>query len=62
MKTYCNALGELAKERGVEVRFDMRLENIEERYNMVIAYFDNGGTLTGDVLVGCDGIHSPTSA
>ena len=44
------------------MRFNMRLESIEEKGNMVIARFDNGETLTGDVLVGCDGIHSPTRA
>lgn len=59
---YCNGLRELVKERGIEMRFNMRLESIEEKDNTVIAHFDNGETLTGDILVGCDGIHSPTRA
>jgi len=44
------------------MRFNMRLENIEEKDGIVTAYFDNGETLNGDILVGCDGIHSPTRA
>jgi 2-polyprenyl-6-methoxyphenol hydroxylase-like FAD-dependent oxidoreductase len=40
----------------------MRLTSIEENNGVVSAHFNNGETLDGDILVGCDGIHSPTRA
>ncbi|CAG8739520.1 2655_t:CDS:2, partial [Acaulospora colombiana] len=33
---------------------------IEEKDNIVTAHFENGQTLTADLLIGCDGIHSVT--
>lgn len=44
------------------MRFNMRLKSIEEEDGVVSAYFNDGETLQGDLLVGCDGIHSPTRA
>ncbi|KIM26899.1 hypothetical protein M408DRAFT_330278 [Serendipita vermifera MAFF 305830] len=61
-QVYCSGLRELARERGIDMRFNMRLESIQESDNAVTAHFDNGESLTGDLLVGCDGIHSPTRA
>jgi 2-polyprenyl-6-methoxyphenol hydroxylase-like FAD-dependent oxidoreductase len=59
---YCAALRALAKERGIDMRFNMRLQSIEEKNGVVSAHFNDGETLNGDLLVGCDGIHSPTRA
>jgi 2-polyprenyl-6-methoxyphenol hydroxylase-like FAD-dependent oxidoreductase len=42
------------------MRYNMRLTKIEEKDNVVTAHFANGETLTADVLIGCDGIHSVT--
>jgi 2-polyprenyl-6-methoxyphenol hydroxylase-like FAD-dependent oxidoreductase len=44
------------------MRFNMRLKSIEEKNGVVSAHFNDGETLQGDLLVGCDGIHSPTRA
>lgn len=55
------ALREAAIERGVTVKFDKRLTDIENTAgHAVTAHFENGSTATGDILVGCDGIHSRT--
>lgn len=57
---YCHALRALIKERGIETRFKMRLQSIEEKDSIVTAHFTNGEKLSADLLIGCDGIHSPT--
>jgi 2-polyprenyl-6-methoxyphenol hydroxylase-like FAD-dependent oxidoreductase len=44
------------------MRFNMRLKSIEEKNGIVSAHFNDGETLQGDLLVGCDGIHSLTRA
>lgn len=40
------------------MRFNLRLQKVEEVNNKVIAHFKNGEIMTADVLIGCDGIHS----
>lgn len=53
------ALGELARERGAEVVYDKQLVDAASTGDGVRATFADGTTATGDLLVGCDGIHSP---
>jgi 2-polyprenyl-6-methoxyphenol hydroxylase-like FAD-dependent oxidoreductase len=54
-------LREAAIERGVTVEFGKRLTDIETTsQRSVIAHFEDGSEAHGDVLVGCDGIHSQT--
>ncbi|KAH8682048.1 hypothetical protein BX600DRAFT_429941 [Xylariales sp. PMI_506] len=42
----------------VTVRFGMRVVSIDETETVVVLKFENGETLEGDVLLGCDGLHS----
>ncbi|PVF99425.1 FAD/NAD(P)-binding domain-containing protein [Serendipita vermifera] len=58
----CKSLRDLAKERNIDMRYNMRLSKIEENDSVVKAHFENGQTMTADLLIGCDGIHSVTRA
>lgn len=42
----------------VEVQWGKRTTEIVETENQVVVKFDDGTTLHGDVLLGCDGLHS----
>lgn len=54
-------LREAAIDRGVTIEFGKRLTDVEtNRKQTVIAQFEDGSTAEGDLLVGCDGIHSRT--
>jgi 2-polyprenyl-6-methoxyphenol hydroxylase-like FAD-dependent oxidoreductase len=54
-------LREQATQRGIAIEFGKRLASIEVASpHTVIAHFDDGSTAEGDLLVGCDGIHSRT--
>ena len=54
------AIGELARERGAEVTYGKQFVGAESLPGGgVRARFADGGTAEGDLLVGCDGIHSP---
>ncbi|WP_416969536.1 FAD-dependent oxidoreductase [Streptomyces sp. 4F14] len=54
------ALREAALARGITVEFGRRLRRVETSATAVTAYFEDGSEVTGDLLVGCDGIHSAT--
>jgi 2-polyprenyl-6-methoxyphenol hydroxylase-like FAD-dependent oxidoreductase len=55
------ALREAALRRGIAVEFGKRLSDLEvTRERKVAAHFEDGSEAEGDLLVGCDGIHSPT--
>ncbi|HEV8044597.1 MAG TPA: NAD(P)/FAD-dependent oxidoreductase [Rubrobacter sp.] len=55
------ALREAAIRRGVPVEFDKRLAGVEiTPRRTAIARFEDGSEAEGDLLVGCDGIHSKT--
>lgn len=49
-----------ALDNGIEIRMGKKLTGINERDEMVTAYFEDGTTATADFLIGCDGIHSVT--
>ncbi len=54
------ALGDLARERGAEVTYGKQLVDATSLGGGgVQVRFADGTTTTGDLLVGCDGIHSP---
>ncbi|KAH8880905.1 FAD/NAD(P)-binding domain-containing protein [Thozetella sp. PMI_491] len=42
----------------VTLRFGMRATSVAEVNDEVVLEFDNGEVVTGDVLLGCDGLHS----
>ncbi len=54
------ALREAALATGVRMEFGKRLDKIEEQDDTVVATFADGTTARGNLLIGCDGIHSRT--
>jgi 2-polyprenyl-6-methoxyphenol hydroxylase-like FAD-dependent oxidoreductase len=56
------ALHEEAKRRSVPIEFSKRLVGAEVTAGGVRARFDDGTCANGDLLVGCDGVHSATRA
>lgn len=55
------ALHEEASRRGIPIEFGKRLVDAETMpAGGVVARFDNGTRATGDLLLGCDGVHSTT--
>ena len=53
-------LREAAQEAGIPITFGARLERIEETDAAVRAIFADGRTADGDLLIGADGVGSPT--
>jgi 2-polyprenyl-6-methoxyphenol hydroxylase-like FAD-dependent oxidoreductase len=49
-----------AVRRGVSLEYGRRLVGAEPARRGVVARFDDGSEAAGDVLIGCDGIHSAT--
>jgi 2-polyprenyl-6-methoxyphenol hydroxylase-like FAD-dependent oxidoreductase len=49
-----------ATRRGVRIEFGKRLIHAQATPSGACATFDDGSHSTGDVLIGCDGVHSPT--
>lgn len=54
------ALTDAARRAGVPITFGKRLTSLEQDDQGVTAHFADGTTATGNVLIGCDGIHSRT--
>ncbi|WP_409181996.1 FAD-dependent oxidoreductase [Amycolatopsis sp. VS8301801F10] len=52
------ALMDEARNRGIAVEFGKRLESIEDKPDRVSARFADGSVVSGDVLIGADGIRS----
>lgn len=44
--------------QGIELRFGYSLTAIQHADDSVTAVFDNGQTIKGSVVIGCDGLHS----
>ncbi|KZO93969.1 FAD/NAD(P)-binding domain-containing protein [Calocera viscosa TUFC12733] len=55
---YCQYLFDSAKDRGVEIHFNKRFVDVREEGEKVTAVFEDGTEAVGDLLVGCDGLHS----
>ena len=53
-------LREAVHEAGIPIMFGARLDRIEQKDAAVRAVFADGRTATGDLLVGADGVGSPT--
>ena len=53
-------LREAAQQAGIPITFGARLERIEQSDAAVRAIFADGRTATGDLLIGADGVGSPT--
>lgn len=53
------ALAEAAQAQGLEIHYAKQFVGYTSDEDSVTAEFADGTTATGDVLVGCDGIHSP---
>ncbi len=54
------ALQELAAGRGIPFEYGKRLVNAAVTARGVVAEFEDGSNAEGDLLIGCDGIHSIT--
>ncbi|SDL73544.1 FAD-dependent oxidoreductase [Microbacterium azadirachtae] len=53
-------LREATGNAGIPLTWGARLERIEETPDGVTAHFADGSQATGDILIGCDGVGSPT--
>ena len=53
-------LHEEARRRGIPIEFGRKLVAAELQGATVVARFADGSTAAGDLLIGCDGVHSPT--
>jgi 2-polyprenyl-6-methoxyphenol hydroxylase-like FAD-dependent oxidoreductase len=58
--TLQRALREAAADRGVAFRYGSRLTGLDQTPGGVTARFDDGSSARGDLLIGCDGLHSRT--
>ena len=54
------ALHDEATQRGVRIEFGKRLSGAAVTHSGVRAEFEDGSDAVGDLLVGCDGVHSRT--
>ncbi|KAJ5782457.1 hypothetical protein N7457_004231 [Penicillium paradoxum] len=53
-----DVLLDAVRKEGIEVRYGMRMKDIEDREDGVTVVFEDGYRDSADVLLGCDGIHS----
>jgi 2-polyprenyl-6-methoxyphenol hydroxylase-like FAD-dependent oxidoreductase len=51
-----------AARRGIAIRFGKRLKHADLLHSGVRVEFEDGSAATGDMLIGCDGVHSATRA
>ncbi|AJM92010.1 FAD-dependent oxidoreductase [Nitrosopumilus piranensis] len=60
-KVLTKALREEVVSKGIKIHFDKKLKNIENTADSkIVAHFEDNFNTQGDLLVGCDGIHSRT--
>jgi 2-polyprenyl-6-methoxyphenol hydroxylase-like FAD-dependent oxidoreductase len=52
------ALAEAAQDQGIRIEYGKRFTHYTETDSGVVAEFDDGSSVEGDVLLGADGIHS----
>jgi len=55
---YTQFLYDSAVARGIEMHFSKRCIDVKQEGERVAAVFEDGTTAEGDLLVGCDGLHS----
>jgi salicylate hydroxylase len=46
------------EELGVAVQYGMEIESVVEEHGKITATFESGQSVEGDILLGCDGVHS----
>ena len=52
---------EQTESRGIKIEWGKKIENItEDKDDTVKAHFDDGTSVCGDCIIGCDGLHSRT--
>lgn len=56
--TSLHAMLETLKEAGVHVQYGMKIASVAEGEDSIKAVFEDGTAVEGDMLLGCDGIHS----
>ncbi|KAF2122590.1 hypothetical protein BDV96DRAFT_481499 [Lophiotrema nucula] len=56
------ALLDTLKELGVDVQYGKKITSVSESNDKIVARFEDGATIEGDLLLGCDGIHSAIRA
>lgn len=56
----CSLLKVLERFSSVQIMYGKKLTQIEEGTDQVTVYFEDGAVDTGDMVLGCDGIHSAT--
>jgi 2-polyprenyl-6-methoxyphenol hydroxylase-like FAD-dependent oxidoreductase len=49
-----------AAQRGIPISYGKRLISYDDRGTDMVARFEDGTEATGDLLIACDGVHSPT--
>ena len=54
------AVHDEATSRGLHIEFGKRLVTVNSTAQGIVAHFDDGLEAVGDVLIGCDGVHSVT--
>jgi FAD-dependent urate hydroxylase len=49
-----------ARRKGINIHFSKKLKNLKQDDKSVTAYFEDGTSATGNILIGADGTHSKT--
>lgn len=57
-KTYCNFLLRKTQDRGIDIHWGKKLLDVKQEVDKVTAIFEDGTSAEGDLLIGCDGLHS----
>ncbi|EJU01989.1 FAD/NADP-binding domain-containing protein [Dacryopinax primogenitus] len=55
---YCDFIVKKAEQRSIPIHWSKKLVDVKQDDDKVIAVFEDGTTDEGDLLVGCDGLHS----
>ncbi|MCE9597028.1 MAG: FAD-dependent monooxygenase [Spirochaetia bacterium] len=56
--TLFECLAQTMKQRGISAQYEKRLTSFEDTADGVVAYFADGSSARGDILVGADGVRS----
>jgi len=56
--TFANFVQSNLLERGIPLHWNKKLVDVKQEDDRVTAFFEDGSTDEGDLLIGCDGLHS----